>query len=85
MPTYQYKCQNCGYEFDKFQSMSARPLKSCPRCNGKVQRLISGGAGMIFKDSRSYAIEHHSKNSPACGRSKTCCGRETPCEKKPCE
>ncbi|MBN2018665.1 MAG: hypothetical protein JW749_00395 [Sedimentisphaerales bacterium] len=85
MPTYQYKCQNCGYVFDRFQSMSARPLKECPQCNGKVQRLISGGAGVIFKGSGFYAVEHSSQNSPACGRGQTCCGRDTPCEKKPCE
>ena len=84
MPTYEYKCEKCGYVFDKFQSMSAKPLGKCPKCNGKAQRLISGGAGVIVKSSGFYATDYQSKSSPACGRSQTCCGRDTPCDNKPC-
>lgn len=85
MPTYEYKCQSCGYMFEKFQSMSDKPLQNRPHCNGKVQRLISGGAGIIFKGSGFYATDYRSGKSPACGRSQTCCGRDTPCDHKPCE
>jgi len=85
MPTYEYKCQDCGYTFEKFQSMKDKPLEKCPECNGKVQRLIGGGAGIIFKGSGFYATDYRSDNGPACGRERPCCGRETPCNKKPCE
>ena len=85
MPTYEYKCQDCGYKFERFQGIKDEPLEKCPKCNGKVQRLISGGAGIIFKGSGFYATDYATSNSPACGRDKPCCGRDTPCDKKPCE
>ena len=84
MPTYEYKYQKCGHAFEKFQSMKDKPLSKCPECNGRVQRLIGGGAGVIFKGSGFYANDY-AKNSPACGRDRPCCGRDVPCDKKPCE
>ena len=85
MPTYEYKCQSCGCIFEKFQRMRDKPVAKCPTCGGKVQRLIGGGAGIIFKSSGSDSADYKSRRSPACGRSQTCCGRETPCDNKPCE
>ena len=85
MPTYEYKCQNCGHTFEKFQSMKDKSLENCPECNGKVQRLIGGGAAIIFKGSGCYATDYRSSNNHACNRERPCCGRETPCDKKPCE
>ena len=85
MPTYEYKCQDCGYIFEKFQNMKEKPLTKCPRCNGIVQRLISGGAGVIFKSSGFNTTDNGPKISPACGRDMPCCGRDIPCDKKPCE
>lgn len=85
MPTYEYKCKGCGYTFEKFQSMKDKPITKCPKCDGNVQRLISGGAGVIFKGSGLYATDYARSNSPACGRDKPCCGRDTPCDKKPSE
>lgn len=60
MPTYDYECMKCGHVFEVFQSMSAEPKKRCPKCRGKVQRLISGGAGLIFKGSGFYATDYRS-------------------------
>jgi putative FmdB family regulatory protein len=85
MPTYEYKCQICGYSFEKFQSIKDKPLEKCPECHGKIQRLIGGGAGIIFKGSGFYSTDYHSNSSPACDRERPCCGRETPCDNKPCE
>jgi putative FmdB family regulatory protein len=85
MPTYEYKCQGCGYTFEKFQNMKDKPLAKCPRCNSTVQRLISGGAGVIFKSSGFYTTDNNPKISPVCGRDIPCCGRDMPCDKKPCE
>jgi putative FmdB family regulatory protein len=85
MPTYEYKCQTCGYTFEKFQSMKDKSLEKCPKCNGNVQRLISGGAGVIFKGPGFYATDYAKNNAPVCGRDRPCCGRDTPCDKKPCE
>ena len=54
MPTYDYVCQDCGHEFEAFQSMKDDPLTECPTCRGKVKRLVGGGAGIIFKGSVFY-------------------------------
>jgi len=67
MPTYEYKCDVCGYTFEKFQSMKDKAVKKCPKCDGKVQRLIGGGAAVIFKGSGFYATDYATSNSPACG------------------
>lgn len=61
MPTYEYQCAACGHHFEEFQSMSAKPIKKCPKCGkNKVQRLISGGAGFIFKGSGFYETDYRS-------------------------
>lgn len=63
MPTYDYKCEECGYEFEKFQSMMEDPIKKCPECNGKVKRLIGSGAGLIFKGSGFYITDYKKKET----------------------
>jgi putative FmdB family regulatory protein len=68
MPTYEYVCEKCGHEFEKFQSISAKPLGTCPEdecaqknwAKGKVKRAISGGAGLIFKGSGFYITDYRS-------------------------
>ena len=85
MPTYEYKCQNCGHTFEKFQGIKDEPLEKCPKCKGKVQRLIGSGAGIILKGSGFYANDYAKTNAPACGRERPCCGRDVPCDNKSCE
>ncbi len=63
MPTYDYKCTECGHTFEVFQTMSAEPLKNCPKCNGKVKRLIGPGAGPIFKGTGFYQTDYKNKTS----------------------
>ncbi len=60
MPTYQYRCQECGLDFDKFQSIKEPPIDRCPSCGGKAKRLISGGAGFLFKGSGFYITDYRS-------------------------
>ena len=61
MPTYDYKCESCGYKFEKFQSIKDEPFKNCPKCKGKIKRLIGAGAGFIFKGSGFYTTDYRSK------------------------
>ncbi len=62
MPTYQYECAACGHNFEKFQSITAKAVKKCPECGKrKVERLISAGAGFIFKGSGFYITDYRSK------------------------
>ena len=58
MPTYEYKCRKCQHEFEEFQSISAEPVKICPECKGQVERIISGGVGLIFKGSGFYITDY---------------------------
>jgi putative FmdB family regulatory protein len=62
MPTYEYQCEKCGKTFEKFQPISAEPLKTCidDSCGGTVHRLLSGGAGVIFKGSGFYQTDYRS-------------------------
>lgn len=62
MPTYEYECEKCGHRFELFQSMSEEPRKRCPKCRGKVRRLIGTGAGMIFKGAGFYATDYRSQS-----------------------
>lgn len=62
MPTYDYHCEVCGYHFEHFQSISAQPLTNCPKCNGRVQRLIGPGNGFLFKGSGFYITDYRSSN-----------------------
>ena len=42
MPIYEYKCSNCGHQFEKIQKFSDDPLKKCPNCNkNALNKLIS--------------------------------------------
>jgi len=64
MPTYEYECQSCGHKFEKFQYMTAKPIKKCPKCKkNKAKRLISSGSGIIFKGSGFYATDYR-KDKP---------------------
>ena len=62
MPTYEYRCKSCGHTFEKFQSMTARPVRRCPRCGKAVERLIGTGAGVIFKGSGFYETDYRSES-----------------------
>lgn len=62
MPTYEYLCTSCHYEFEHFQAMSDEPLSTCPKCGARVRRLISGGSGLIFKGSGFYLTDYKNKS-----------------------
>jgi putative FmdB family regulatory protein len=58
MPTYEYRCAECGSEFDKFGRMSDPPVTECPNCGAQAQRKISAGAGLLFKGSGFYITDY---------------------------
>jgi putative FmdB family regulatory protein len=64
MPTYEYVCKNCGYEFEKFQQMTEDHLKTCPEC-GKdaLKRKIGAGSGVIFVGSGFYCNDYKGANA----------------------
>jgi len=59
MPTYEYRCPN-GHHFELFQKMSEEPGANCPECGSPSERLLSGGAGFVFKGEGFYATDYRS-------------------------
>lgn len=61
MPTYDYTCDACEHGWEEFQSIKAAPTKKCPSCGkAKARRLISPGAGILFKGSGFYITDYRS-------------------------
>ena len=59
MPTYDYKCDGCGHEFELFQSMTASVKRKCPECGTlKLKRLIGIGAAVLFKGGGFYETDY---------------------------
>ncbi len=58
MPTYGYRCPSCGHEYEKLQKISDSARIKCPQCGKKGERLISGGAGIVFKGSGFYETDY---------------------------
>jgi putative FmdB family regulatory protein len=81
MPTYEYKCSECGYTFELFQSMSAEPVKVCPKCNGYVKRLIGPGLGPIFKGTGFYETDYKNKSNNTSSGKNSSKSKPTPSSK----
>jgi putative FmdB family regulatory protein len=58
MPTYDYRCPQCGASFEKFQKMSDPPGAPCPQCGADAERQMSAGAGLLFKGSGFYITDY---------------------------
>lgn len=66
MPTYGYRCSNCGHQFEIHQSFSDAPLQECPKCGGKLAKLFYP-AGVIFKGSGFYTTDYKAKPADSNG------------------
>ena len=58
MPTYEFKCGDCGHLFERFLSITDSSIQNCPVCSKESKRLISSGAGLIFKGSGFYINDY---------------------------
>ena len=64
MPTYEYRCPS-GHTFEKFfPSISNKRRVACPTCGKRAERLISGGAGLVFKGSGFYITDYKRAGEP---------------------
>ena len=68
MPTYSYRCDTCGQQFDRVQRFSDEPLTDCPDCEGTVRRVIQP-VGVVFKGSGWYIND--SRKSPEAEKPKS--------------
>ncbi len=84
MLTYEYECDNCGTRFERRQAITEDPIRECPECGGAVRRLISGGAGFIFKGSGRDRPSQRERGCSLERLGRTCCGREERCDHPRC-
>jgi putative FmdB family regulatory protein len=68
LPLYEYRCKQCGHQFEKIQSFSAPEEKECPVCHGEVERLISAPA-IQFKGAGWYVNDYAAKGSKSASKS----------------
>jgi putative FmdB family regulatory protein len=69
MPIYEYKCNRCGV-FEVMQKITEAPLKKCPTCKGKTERLISN-TSFVLKGSGWYATDYAKKSASKSESSET--------------
>lgn len=73
MPTYSYKCTECGHAFDIVQSISDSTLTACPNCGGTLRKVFGltgvtfNGTGFYRTDSRSGSAGGAPKPSSGSG------------------
>jgi putative FmdB family regulatory protein len=60
MPVYTYRCENCGVQFERHQSFTDAPLKTCPECRKKALKKVITPSKVIFKGSGFYATDNRS-------------------------
>ena len=66
MPTYAYRCKDCGHAFDVVQAFNDDALTECPACGG-VLRKQYGSVGVSFKGSGFYRTDSRSGTGSAGG------------------
>jgi putative FmdB family regulatory protein len=62
MPTYQYRCTECGEDLEAVQKFSDAPLTTCPTCGGQLRKVFNA-VGVVFKGSGFYRTD--SRNGSA--------------------
>jgi len=86
MPVYTYRCENCGVQFERHQSFTDTPLKTCPECRKKALKKVITPTKIIFKGSGFYATDHKSPSGDTSSLKKADSEKEvTPKETKPAE
>lgn len=62
MPTYSYRCKQCGNAFDVRQHITDAPLKVCEKCGGALVKIINS-VGITFKGSGFYRTDSQSSSA----------------------
>jgi putative FmdB family regulatory protein len=64
MPTYEYRCRECGETLDVVQSFTDDPLTECPACEGQLKKVFSP-VGISFKGGGFYKTDSRGAPSKA--------------------
>lgn len=62
MPIYEYECEQCKTRVELIQRLSDPPLEICSSCGGKVHKMVSSPAGLLFKGSGWYITDYAKKS-----------------------
>ena len=73
MPTYDYRCKDCGHEFEIHQSFSEDALTVCPNCQGALRKVFSA-VGISFKGSGFYKTDSRGGSSKSASSSSSSTG-----------
>ena len=60
MPTYTYRCETCGHQFDIFQHFTDDTLTECPECGKQTLHKVYSPVGIVFKGSGFYSTDNRS-------------------------
>ncbi|MES2171439.1 MAG: FmdB family zinc ribbon protein [Actinomycetota bacterium] len=71
MPTYSYRCANCDYAFDQYQSFTDDSLTVCPNCGEPQLRKVFNSIGVTFNGSGFYHNDSGSGSSAPAAAPKT--------------
>lgn len=63
MPTYHYRCKNCGYDFTEQQSFSDAPITVCPQCGQERVYKVYAAPSIEFKGSGFYRTDNRDSKS----------------------
>lgn len=63
MPTYEYRCKECGEELEVVQAFTDDALTTCPSCGAEALRKIFGAVGISFKGSGFYKTDSRGTSS----------------------
>ncbi len=66
MPTYQYRCTDCGHDLEAVQKFSDAPLTECPNCGGSLRKVFNA-VGVVFKGSGFYRTDSRATNGESSG------------------
>src|SRR3989442_14868928 len=70
MPTYGYRCEKNGHEFEVVQSFADPPLTRCQICGSKVNRIFYP-VGLVFKGPGFYATDSRRGSKTAASAEKS--------------
>jgi len=87
MPTYEYRCKDCGEHLEVVQAFTDDPLTECPACQGTLRKVF-GNIGITFKGSGFYKTDSRSKSSAtkakeSSGDSSTAASSDSKADSKP--
>ena len=81
MPTYDYRCKQCGHHFEMFLGINDTSEIKCPNCEGLAERQLSAEGGFLLKGKGFYKTDYPKSAGTCCSRGESCDTPKRCCEK----